>query len=366
MSTHLVFKSYFHAAFLLGTTIFSTSALATPTTEDWRTFNHEMLEHHVVPRYHALEVSAEKLKLSSAALCQNIDQAQLEKARNAFHHTMDAWQSIQHIRSGPIEMMMRNYSMQFWPDKKNHVGKHLDKLIADKDSKSLTTDDFYSITVAVRGLPAIERLLFDPAALKELQNDAFRCQVLERISAYVDEMSQAVTSEWQKDMVTEFANAGKSEDSLYESPEEVAVTLLKPIIENIEIIKELKILRVLGSQLDMVKPKRLESWRSERSLTNIQLNIAAVKAIYEGENGSASSLRQLITEGERTQIDELFAVVEAPLAAFEQPMETLVTTQQGYQAFSDLAVDLERLLKATEAAISNNGIFLGFNSRDGD
>lgn len=366
MSTHLKIKPCIQALLLLGTTAYHSVTMAVPTTEDWRVFNQQMLEHHVLPRYKSLSISSEELKEATIGLCKTTDDAHLQKARSAFHHTMDAWESIQHIRSGPIETMMRNYSMQFWPDKKNHVGKHLETLITEKNITQLTSDDFYSITVAVRGLPAIERLLFDDGSLEALDSNRFRCKVLERISAYVNEMSSAVTDEWQQEMIQEFATAGAEEDSLYESQEEAAVVILKPIIETLEIIKDLKIKRTLGSQFSMVKSKRLESWRSQRSLVNIKLNIAAVKAIYTGENGSSASLRQLLSDDEKSQLDTLFSTVEKSLNNIEQPMEIAVNSEQGYQTFLALTDDIERLLKAVESTIGNNGIFLGFNSRDGD
>ncbi len=370
MSSLFGLKPYVRATLLLSSSFLCLPALALeqaqPSTEALQTFSSEMLEHHIVPRYQVLERSAENLAKSTQQLCASTDDAHLEKARLAFGQTMEAWQGIQHIRSGPIEMMMRNYSMQFWPDKKNHVGKHLSELIAEKKPEKLLTDDFYSITVAVRGLPAIERLLYDDNATEALRNDSYRCQVLERISAYVYEMGQAVTTEWQEEMTEAFASAGADEESLYSSQEEVAVLILKPIVETLEVVKDLKIKRAMGSELDMVKYKRLESWRSGRSLDNIKANISAVKAIYTGENGSQSSLRQLVSTEHQKTIDTLFADVEKQLTSYQEPMESLITTADGYAALTLLADDVERLLKAVEAAIGDSGIFLGFNSRDGD
>lgn len=343
----------------------SSLATASPSSEQWQKFNQAAVEHHVIPRYQALAESATHLRQQSHELCEKTDAGQLQNTQQAFQQTMDAWQSIQHIRSGPIETMMRNYSMQFWPDKKNHVGKHLSQIISEKNPQTLNSDDFYSITVAVRGLPAIERLLYSQGALDKLVTDPYRCQVLQRIAAYVAEMSTAMVHEWQQDMVPEFQTTG-GDDSLYESHEEAAVVLLKPMVESLEIIKDLKIQRVLGSSPDNTKPRRLESWRSERSLDNLKLNFAAIQAIYQGEGGSKPSLRELLSPTEVSALDANFAAINEHLADIKQPMETAITTDAGYAAYMALAGDTERLLKTLQAAITDNGIFLGFNSRDGD
>lgn len=341
-------------------------AQAEPSMDDWTAFNTTTMNSHVIPRYQQLETAASKLHAATSSLCQNTNEKQLSNAQQVFHKTMDAWQSIQHIRSGPVELLMRGYSMQFWPDKKGHVSKKLSQLLKEKDPSILTEEGMYSMSVAVRGLPAIERLLFDPQALTHFSDDAYRCQLLNQIAAYVDEMGQGMANEWQTMMPKAFAEAGLDEESLYDSQQEISVLLLKPIVESLEVIKDLKIKRVLGSEFGKAKMKRLESWRSERSLNNIRLNIAAVNAIYLGENGASVSLKQLVTADHQEKINALIKHIDQSLTQFDQPIEQTVSDEAGYKSLVILADDIEKLLKAYQAAIADTGLFLGFNSRDGD
>jgi predicted lipoprotein len=97
---------------------------------------------------------------------QNISEA-LTIARKNFHQTMDAWQFIQNIQFGPIQILMRNYTLQFWPDKKNYVSKHFAILLETKDPTALTGTEFHKTSVSIEGLPAIERFLFE-------EDEAFR------------------------------------------------------------------------------------------------------------------------------------------------------------------------------------------------
>ena len=66
----------------------------------------------------------------------------LDNTRKTFKEAMLAWQGIQNIRFGPAETGMRHHNLQFWPDKKNHIGKRLNKLLASKNNSKLEDDGF--------------------------------------------------------------------------------------------------------------------------------------------------------------------------------------------------------------------------------
>jgi len=346
----------------------------------WRKFNITTVKDYVIPAYKKLAMTNNDLYLVTQSFCHtlissNKDQkkAELQIAKDAFHNSMDAWQYIQNINFGPIEIGLRHHSIQFWPDKKNHIGKQLNKLITGGDVNALTVDGFERNSISVKGLPAIERLLFQKGALEQFKNKPFSCEVLQGISRYLSDTSASLHDEWLTTMLPQFKDA-KQLDGYFEDDIDAATALLKTLVEPIEIIRDLKLDRPLGSQLDKSKYKRLESWRSQRSLLNLQLNIQSLELFFMGTEVGASSkttgndkgLRLLLTESEIVDIQNNFKIVKDELHEIQAPLEEAILTVSGYQTAKSLSISLTQLHKSLEGAITHSGIRLGFNSRDGD
>lgn len=340
------------------------------SSRQWQTFNVNTVNHYVIPGYQQLSQESEQLLKTTQTLCAKPAKPReaLQAARLSFHKTMDAWQHIQNIQFGPIQTLMRNYSMQFWPDKKNHVAKHLAQLIHSQDPKALSDEEFHKASVSIKGLPAIERLLFDIEDSKALLKRDFDCQVLVRISAYTAQSAADIAKEWQ-DMKQHFMNTD-AEDSYFEDDMDAATSLLKTLVEPLEVIRDLKLLRPLGSAFGQQKASRLESWRSERSLRNIQINVDSLFQLYSGtkttEAGQQGGLSALLDAPTDTAIKQAFADIKQQLSEIPAPIAASIETESGYKTLIKLAESLKTLHGLLDNAVAKLDIHLGFNSRDGD
>ena len=338
--------------------------------QTWKAFNIDTVQNYIIPAYNELNTQVQALNKSIENLClQPINSDEKRKqSQQLFNTTMDAWQYIQNIQFGPIQTFMRNYSMQFWPDKKNHVSKHLSQLLNSKSNESLDEEAFHKASVSIKGLPAIERFLFDKDLNQSLLNKPFNCKVLVRISSYIAETTNSLVIEWHE-MSTEFANTGQL-DGYFEDDIEAATTLLKTLIEPIEVIRDLKILRPLGSEFGQQKPSRLESWRSQRSLRNIQMNIKSLADFYQGtqvdNTVKSSSLSSILHPAEAERIHNQFDKIFKQLKAIDAPLESSIETETAYKDLNDLSSSLKTLHELLQGSVNNKGIHLGFNSRDGD
>lgn len=356
----------FPAKFLALLLLFIPNSYA-ESTPQWQAFNQANVNHYIIPAYQNLRITTEKLHKATEAICRDTQHPQqaLNEARLAFHDSMDAWQYIQNIQFGPIQILMRNYSMQFWPDKKNHVGKHLAQFLNSQDPQMLRDAEFHKVSVSIKGLPAIERFLFDQNESQALLEKAFNCQVLVKIAAYTADSAKALANEWQE-MKQQFADTG-SESSDFEDDIDAATTLLKTLVEPIEVIRDLKLLRPMGSGFGQQKMTRLESWRSERSLRNLQINIESLAQFYQGPpDAPAAGLSQFLTKQTDTAIQAQFSLIKKQLAAIPAPMETAIESETAYLALLDLSEALKVLHSQLETALVGLNIHLGFNSRDGD
>ncbi len=350
-------KSYTFLCILLACAL-SFLSHATPGEADWKNFNNKVVNSFVVPAYQALSASAQALHQSTQTLCKKPSQAALNESIDNYHQTMDKWQSIQNINFGPIEFSLRSHSLQFWPDKKNHIGKHLDILLASDDKTLLTEDKFQRASVSVKGLPAIERILFKQSALSELKANKFHCNVLTTISQNVSTIGTSLHSEWLEHMRGQFADA-KQLDGYFEDDIDAATALLKTMIEPLEVIRDLKLKRPMGSAFGKEKYKRLESWRSQRSSRNIELNILSLQHMFE-------ELATLLSPKSYHSISHQYTALVDTIKQINTPLEDAIRTAEGYQVTLEIYKKIGSLHKELETSVSALGIHLGFNSRDGD
>src|SRR3546814_13295273 len=77
---------------------------------------------------------------------------------------MDAWTAVQHLRFGPSLLFLRYDRIEFWPDKRGVVRRHLSQLLSEQDAEALQLRPFANGSVAVQGFPGLERLLFESEA----------------------------------------------------------------------------------------------------------------------------------------------------------------------------------------------------------
>ena len=170
-------RSTLITALLPVTALLSQASLAAPTADQWQAINVQLSQHYVQPRYQELANASQQLANATSTLCSKNNKRSLQESRDAFHQTMDAWQGIQHVQFGPVEFLMRNFSLQFWPDKKNLTSKQLNTLLSEENPDNLTPDYFRGASIAVKGLPALERLLFGNAPLSP-----YGCQLTHAIA----------------------------------------------------------------------------------------------------------------------------------------------------------------------------------------
>lgn len=332
---------------------------AEPAAPNWSDFNHQVVQQHILPRYAQLDSTSAALSRSSEALCQAPTAQTLQATRDAWRDAMQAWQGIQHVQFGPVQFLMRNFGLQFWPDRKNIGARQLNQALASEQPYDV--EFFRHASVSIQGFPALERLLFADNALQQLQQGR-SCELTQAISSHVAQMGHAIHQEWATQATTEFAA-----DQDADAAAELAVELMASLIEPIEAIRDSKLLHTMGDSVEAAKPKLLESHRSGNSLTNIRTNLAALNHLYQGTKPSVDTL--LLQAGATelaADIRQTFAGLEQALSQIQGPLKTAVTRPQEHAQLTAIATQLKQLNTQLDSAMDVLGIQLGFNSRDGD
>src|SRR5690606_20418771 len=98
--------------------------LATPPADalpeaEYTALNQRAVEQHVRPRYEALAGVTVALAANAKAFCASPADETLSDLQRSYHAATDAWQDVQHIRFGPVELFFRSQRIAFWPDQRN-------------------------------------------------------------------------------------------------------------------------------------------------------------------------------------------------------------------------------------------------------
>src|SRR3546814_15924402 len=87
-----------------------------------------------MPRYAAFAQATAALEGALAAACGD-GRPTPEEAGAAYHNAMDAWTAVQHLRFGPSLLFLRYDRIEFWPDKRGVVRRHLSQLFRSEERR---------------------------------------------------------------------------------------------------------------------------------------------------------------------------------------------------------------------------------------
>lgn len=328
---------------------------------DWRAINLALTDTRVLPGYAAFMASTAALEPTAVTLCAAVDSSSLTGMQQAFHAAMDDWQKVSHIHFGPITYFNWNFRLQYWPDERNSGSRQLEALLLARDDAVLELDSFARQSVGVQGFPALESLLFGEEALALLQEDTYRCRVVQTIAANLADIAAGVHTRWRD----EFRNtvAGDEDQDYYAGARDATVDFYKALVENLRKYKEQKLDAVLGADPEAARLRRAESWRSQRSLRNLRLNVEALAALYQG---SQPALALAMPVADRERITGHFAALQQATRDLPDALVGLADTPQGHARLLDVAARMDALYEALETGLKNTELYLGFNSLDGD
>jgi predicted lipoprotein len=248
-----------------------------------------------------------------------------------------------------------------WPDRSNAAAKHLRKLQKAANPDSLVSQQFAKSSVAIQGLSAMERLIYaKKISFKAFQNNEkanFKCHLSQAISLNVVMISKELLEAWQGDYREVIAKPSKDND-FFETDQEVAAQFLNELNTQLQVIIDQKFNRPIDT--DKFRLTRAESWRSQRSLKNISINLQSTQRLYQ--------IAFVPNIADKTLIKTQNALFDAAIKAGETLNIPLTT------AYSDKKAELEawiNAIKTLKSSITTTlpaaiGIQLGFNSLDGD
>lgn len=312
--------------------------------------------------YDSYAVSANALAQQATQLCRVPNKANQAEAQTAFQKNALDWQQVQWLNFGPVTYFMRYYAFEYWPDKKGVTQRQL-RALAQQDPSVMETPKFWtSASIAVRGLTAVESLLYHPDFSPMATKD--HCHLLEKVTEHQFSSAYAVAKQWQDSRAQDwvFAEDGAEFDTEQAALEQV----LQQWLEHMSAVKDAKLETPIGYK-GHENLKLAEFYRSNLSLPSIQANLLSYRKIYHAGQPSLYDIAQqqypkLADQLEKTLINNQKLALQLPADYF----------QSGYSKTQriEMATPLIKSISASQTyltqLVTQLGFQIGFNSRDGD
>lgn len=309
---------------------------------------------HALPAVGAFAAQTQALDIAARADCTPA------ALRPAYHAAFDAWMRLQHLNIGPLEEGGRYLTVAFWPDKKGMTPRSIEQMVAAQDPAAFDPDHYSEVSIAARGLFALEYMLFD-AAQSDYDRSDYACALVQAMSHDLARTGAEISDGWTGGEANDggFAQvvltAGEEGNTRYLSKNEALQQLYTMLTTGLENTVEQRIDRPMGT-FDRPRPTRAEAYRSERSLRNIELSVVATR-----------DLARALAPAPMPDTEAVFAEVIAKAEALDDPALAGVTDPMSRFKIEILAQRIDAL----QGMIANDigaplGVSAGFNASDGD
>ncbi len=346
-------------------------------------FIHSVSNNVILTGYQKLQKSSALLYDESLACEASTNySAVLEKIKPQWRQAMSDWQRIQWVQFGPIKEGSREWALQFWPDRKNLVGRKTNALL--KQDEVVTEQQLASSSVLVQGLSALEFLLFDETLNNNADGSKKHCLLVKEIANKLRITTKGLTEDWKVFHKINFSQLKKPLVATDAATPKITTIEqgIDLIISNIVVQLDKTVDQKLGTPfainktIDKSNGYFLESWRSESSRENINDNIIAIRSLLN-EGGLKQYLHK---KGLNQLANKLEEEINVTIELLNKEMVTLPDkgTNSYFKLLSEdkkSAVDsiqpllnqLAKLRVLVKTDLTKAlGVKLGFNSNDGD
>ncbi|ESY84888.1 peptidase M75, Imelysin [Mesorhizobium sp. LNHC220B00] len=321
----------------------------------------------VRPAYEDLHQHAEALAKAMHRLCETPSQTDLEAARAAFSATVHAWSSAEIIGFGPIKENNRLERMLFWPDRKSIGLKQVQVVLSDKDPAATDPVQLAGKSVAMQGLGALEFVLYgDGADALTGKAEPYRCAYGAAVAGNIEAIATDVSAAWNKPdgFAALWANPGP-QNALYRDGNEAVTELVGVVINELEMVRDVRLKGFLGARPEADKPKQAIYWRSQNTANALAGNLAGIDALFQVSKLGSALPPDARWMAESIHIQLLNGVATAK--AVQGPIDKALADpalREKLEHFALITSSLSTLIGTRLTA--EFGLTAGFSSLDGD
>lgn len=317
------------------------------------------LEQHILPGFARLDAAMAALDAAAGTACAGTGPIDAAPLKAAYGAAFDSWAGIQHIHFGPAEEDNNSFKIEFWPDTKASTPRTLAALVRDEDPVVDSPGAFAQVSVAARGLMALDQLLYDPAA-PQIEARSYTCRLVEAITGDMATTAGRMRARWQDPWAGLLTSAGAADNPVYLAPLESTKALYSALSDGLQADIDLRLGRPLGT-FDKPQPRRAEAWRSARSLPNLMASVAGIEALFE------TTFAPAIGEEHARPVRNAFEGFANAAANVAAPIDVEVATPQGRIHVEAVQTALRRVQSEVTSHVGPVvGVTSGFNAMDGD
>jgi predicted lipoprotein len=260
--------------------------------------------------------------------------------------------TIGDLRLGPSETGA--LSVAFWPDPRGFTQRTLARMIAETDPIAYRPQDYGDVSIAARGLFALDMLLFDPDFMAYAQG-SYTCTLITTIAVDLAAQAKALSSAWADDYAPVLRAAGAPGNTTFLSEDEAMRALYTQVISGLDFTIQKRLGLPMGT-FDRPRPALAEARRSGRSLRQVRLAARA-----------AHGLATALADWDLPRSDAALARIGAAADVIKDPAFQDITDPQARLRVEVLQQALQGLHEAIAEEIGTRlGIAPGFNAQDGD
>jgi len=321
----------------------------------------------VRPAYAGLHDHAGRLTKAMHTLCDAASQADLDAARAEFSATVEAWSSAEIIGFGPIKENNRLERMLYWPDRKSIGLKQVQAALAGKDPTATDPAQLAGKSVAMQGLGALEFVLYgDGAETLAGKDDPYRCAYGAAVAGNIETMAADVSDAWNRPdgFAALWANPGP-QNALYRDGTEAVTELVGVFINELDMVRDVRLKGFLGGKPEADKPRHAIYWRSQNTATSLAGNLSGIDTLFQ-----ASQLGDALPEDARWMADSIHTQLVNGVAtakSIQGPIDKALADpvlRDKLDHFALITSSLSTLIGTRLTA--EFGLTAGFSSLDGD
>lgn len=303
----------------------------------------EAVTQQILPGHAAFSAATRALDRAAAADCTP------DGLRAPWNAAFDAWMAVSHMRLGPAETEGRALAIAFWPDPKGTGARVMARMMQDADPALTDPARFAEVSIAARGLFALERLLHDPAFAGD-----YACALTRATAADLARMAADLEADWRTDFAPLILSPGAPGNTRFLTEAEARQALFTQAVTGLEFTADQRLGRPLGS-FDRPRPERAEARLSRRSQRNVELSLAALERLALA----------LVPDSPRTRAG--FAQVRRQAARLDDPALDGVADPARRLKIEILQQRMHALRDTMLTEVGGAlGVSVGFNAADGD
>jgi predicted lipoprotein len=330
----------------------------------------------IVPAFAELAQATAALATSTEALCASPTEEGLDAAQAAWNDAQGAWRRTEAFRFGPAKDLHSIGRIAYPIDPAK-----LDEMFATPGGlpASITPESVADLGADVRGLAAIEQLLFTPSSVEELTEPAcaYAHAASVEVQAGADELAAAWTEGVDGDAAFADQMAEPGDDSMYGSEQEAVNDLVNGAVSALTTITEMELGPASGAETGTPDPASVDQGAAHRAAQDVADMLASVQSVYGTSTGDPDSdapelgLSVLVAEQSLSTDQRVIANLAdaaAAVAAMPAPLVSVDPADGAQVALITDAYDQVsdvRVAMRTEVA-SQLGVTVGFSDSDGD